>query len=157
MPMKKLKAYIELARIDKPIGIYLLLWPSLLGLFLASLNSNISLKNVLIVILGSLLVRSCGCVINDISDLKIDRLVQRTAGRPLATGECIRGMGILLCSWFTVTFSFNIYQYINNQNINILCSINSAVPTFQKIHSSTPIYYRDYIWLRINNCLLASI
>ena len=84
--MKKLKAYIELARIDKPIGIYLLLWPSLLGLFLASLNSNISLKNVLIVILGSLLVRSCGCVINDISDLKIDRLVQRTAGRPLATG-----------------------------------------------------------------------
>ena len=84
--MKKLKAYIELARIDKPIGIYLLLWPSLLGLFLASLNSNISLKNILIVILGSLLVRSCGCVINDISDLKIDRLVQRTAGRPLATG-----------------------------------------------------------------------
>ena len=79
MTMKKLKAYIELARIDKPIGIYLLLWPSLLGLFLASLNSNISLKNVLIVILGSLLVRSCGCVINDISDLKIDRLFQRTA------------------------------------------------------------------------------
>ena len=84
--MKKLKAYIELARIDKPIGIYLLLWPSLLGLFLAGLNSNISLKNLSIVILGSLLVRSCGCVINDISDSKIDRLVQRTAGRPLATG-----------------------------------------------------------------------
>ena len=84
--MKKLKAYIELARIDKPIGIYLLLWPSLLGLFLAGLNSNISLKNILIVILGSLLVRSCGCVINDISDFKIDKLVQRTAGRPLATG-----------------------------------------------------------------------
>ena len=84
--MKKLKAYIELARIDKPIGIYLLLWPSLLGLFLAGLNSDISLKNIFIVILGSLLVRSCGCVINDISDFKIDKLVQRTAGRPLATG-----------------------------------------------------------------------
>ena len=84
--MKKLKAYIELARIDKPIGIYLLLWPSLLGLFLASLNSNLSLKNILVVILGSVLVRSCGCVINDISDFKIDRLVQRTAGRPLAIG-----------------------------------------------------------------------
>ena len=86
MLMKKLKAYIELARIDKPIGIYLLLWPSLLGLFLAGLNSNISLKNISIVILGSLLVRSCGCVINDIIDSKIDGLVQRTAGRPLATG-----------------------------------------------------------------------
>ena len=84
--MKKLKAYIELARIDKPIGIYLLLWPSLLGLFLAGLNSNISIKNISIVILRSLLVRFCGCVINDISDSKIDRLGQRTAGRPLATG-----------------------------------------------------------------------
>ena len=86
MTMKKLKAYIELARIDKPIGIYLLLWPSVLGLFLAGLNSNLSLKNILIVILGSVLVRSCGCVINDISDYRIDKLVQRTARRPLATG-----------------------------------------------------------------------
>ena len=84
--MKKLKAYIELARIDKPIGIYLLLWPSLLGLFLAGLNSDISLKSIFIVILGSIIVRSCGCVINDISDYKIDRLVKRTARRPLARG-----------------------------------------------------------------------
>ena len=87
MAVNKFKAYIELARLDKPIGIFLLLWPSLLGLFLSGLNSNISLKNILIVILGSLLVRSCGCVINDISDFKIDRLVKRTVGRPLATGE----------------------------------------------------------------------
>ena len=86
MPVKKLSAYIELARLDKPIGIYLLLWPSLLGLFLAGLHSNISLKNILIVIFGSLLVRSCGCVVNDISDYKIDMLVKRTMGRPLATG-----------------------------------------------------------------------
>tara|TARA_B100000575_G_scaffold120478_1_gene95891 strand:- start:2146 stop:2997 length:852 start_codon:yes stop_codon:yes gene_type:complete len=84
--VKKLNSYIELARLDKPIGIYLLLWPSLLGLLLAGLNSNISLKNILIVLLGSMLVRSCGCVINDISDFKIDKLVKRTVGRPLATG-----------------------------------------------------------------------
>ena len=86
MLVKKLNSYIELARLDKPIGIYLLLWPSLLGLLLAGLNSNISLKNILIVLLGSMLVRSCGCVINDISDFKIDKLVKRTVGRPLATG-----------------------------------------------------------------------
>tara|TARA_B100001121_G_scaffold36143_1_gene30754 strand:+ start:35 stop:892 length:858 start_codon:yes stop_codon:yes gene_type:complete len=86
MIVKKLNSYIELARLDKPIGIYLLLWPSLLGLLLAGLNSNISLKNILIVLLGSMLVRSCGCVINDISDFKIDKLVKRTVGRPLATG-----------------------------------------------------------------------
>jgi len=63
-----------------------LLWPSLLGLLLAGLETNIEFKNVLIVILGSILVRSCGCVINDISDYKFDRLVKRTAGRPIATG-----------------------------------------------------------------------
>jgi 4-hydroxybenzoate polyprenyltransferase len=63
-----------------------LLWPSLLGLLLAGLETSIEFKNVLIVILGSILVRSCGCVINDISDYKFDRLVKRTAGRPIATG-----------------------------------------------------------------------
>ena len=85
--MNKLKAYIQLARIDKPIGIYLLLWPSLLGLLLGILQSGFSnIKNFIIVFVGSVLVRSCGCIINDISDYKIDRLVTRTANRPLASG-----------------------------------------------------------------------
>ena len=85
--MNKLKAYIQLARIDKPIGIYLLLWPSLLGLLLGILQSGFSnIKNFIIVFIGSVLVRSCGCIINDISDYKIDRLVTRTANRPLASG-----------------------------------------------------------------------
>ena len=82
----KLKSYIELARIDKPIGIYLLLWPAILGLLLAGTVDEIKIINLLIVIIGSILVRSCGCVINDISDYKIDKLVSRTVGRPLATG-----------------------------------------------------------------------
>ena len=82
----KLKSFIELARIDKPIGIYLLLWPAILGLLLAGTIDEIKIINLLIVIIGSILVRSCGCVINDISDYKIDKLVSRTVGRPLATG-----------------------------------------------------------------------
>ena len=86
MNKNKIQSLIELARLDKPIGIYLLLWPSLLGLILAGINSEISIKSILIVIIGSILVRSCGCVINDISDYKIDRLVSRTALRPLAVG-----------------------------------------------------------------------
>ena len=62
---------IELARLDKPIGIYLLLWPALLGLLLAGIQSeSINFINYIIVIIGSVLVRSCGCVINDISDFK---------------------------------------------------------------------------------------
>ena len=82
----KLKSYIEIARIDKPIGIYLLLWPSVLGLLIAGTINEIKIIDLLIVIIGSILVRSCGCVINDISDYKIDKLVSRTVGRPLATG-----------------------------------------------------------------------
>jgi 4-hydroxybenzoate polyprenyltransferase len=80
----KLKSYIEIARIDKPIGIYLLLWPSVLGLLIAGTINEIKIIDLLIVIIGSILVRSCGCVINDISDYKIDKLVSRTVGRPLS-------------------------------------------------------------------------
>ena len=86
--MRSLMKYIKLSRLDKPIGIYLLLWPSVLGLLLAVLNEGyIDFKNYLIVIAGAILVRSCGCVINDISDHKFDRLVERTKDRPIASGE----------------------------------------------------------------------
>ena len=84
--INKLKSYLELARVDKPIGIYLLLWPSMLGLLIAGTINEIKIIDLLIVVIGSILVRSCGCVINDISDYKIDKLVSRTVGRPLATG-----------------------------------------------------------------------
>ena len=80
----KIISYIELTRLNKPIGIYLLLWPALLGLILSSINTQLTFKNIFIVIFGSILVRSCGCVINDISDYRIDMLVKRTINRPLA-------------------------------------------------------------------------
>ena len=80
----KIIPYIELTRLNKPIGIYLLLWPALLGLILSSINTQLTFKNIFIVIFGSIIVRSCGCVINDISDYRIDMLVKRTVNRPLA-------------------------------------------------------------------------
>ena len=83
----KIRSLYELARLDKPIGIYLLLWPSLLGYVMAGINSDLKLRNLLIVVIGSIIVRSCGCVINDISDYKIDKLVERTLKRPLALGS----------------------------------------------------------------------
>ena len=85
--INKIYSFVEIARLDKPIGIYLLLWPSLLGYVLAGINSELEFKNFLIVVFGSILVRSCGCVINDISDYKIDKLVKRTLNRPLALGS----------------------------------------------------------------------
>ena len=84
----KLMIYFKLARLDRPIGIYLLLWPSLMGLMLGGISSNIyAVKNFFIVLIGAILVRSCGCVINDISDHKFDKLVSRTKDRPIASGQ----------------------------------------------------------------------
>ena len=86
--ISKLMIYLRLARLDKPVGIYLLLWPSLMGLMLGGLNEGyIDFKNYLIVLAGAILARSCGCVINDISDHKFDKLVSRTKDRPIAKGE----------------------------------------------------------------------
>jgi 4-hydroxybenzoate polyprenyltransferase len=84
----KLMIYFKLARLDKPIGTYLLLWPSLMGLMLGGISSNIyAVKNFFIVLIGAILVRSCGCVINDISDHRFDKLVSRTKDRPIASGQ----------------------------------------------------------------------
>jgi 4-hydroxybenzoate polyprenyltransferase len=83
--LQRLTFYKQLMRTDKPIGTLLLLWPTLWGLLLAS-GGNPSIKNIVIFCLGCWLMRSAGCVINDFADRKIDGSVERTQGRPLATG-----------------------------------------------------------------------
>ena len=83
---KKLDAYERLMRLDKPIGILLLLWPTLWALWIASRGMPDWIA-LLIFITGTVLMRSIGCVMNDIADRKYDGLVERTKNRPLATGE----------------------------------------------------------------------
>ena len=83
---KKLDAYERLMRLDKPIGILLLLWPTLWALWLASRGIP-DWITLLIFVTGTVLMRSAGCVMNDIADRKLDGLVERTKNRPLATGE----------------------------------------------------------------------
>lgn len=80
--MNKIMAIIELMRLNKPIGIYLLLWPALLALVIST-NGNFEYSHLLIVITGSILVRSAGCVINDIWDQDLDGGVERTKTRPI--------------------------------------------------------------------------
>jgi len=76
--------FIRLMRLDKPIGIFLLLWPTLWALFIAS-NGLPTIKHLTIFILGTVLMRSAGCVVNDILDRKFDSHVTRTKLRPLAS------------------------------------------------------------------------
>ena len=81
-----MNAYIRLMRLNKPIGIYLLLWPTYWALFLSAKGwPDIDL--LIIFTLGVLVMRSAGCVINDYADRNIDQNIARTKDRPLITGE----------------------------------------------------------------------
>jgi 4-hydroxybenzoate polyprenyltransferase len=84
--MNKLALYIRLVRLDKPIGTVLLLWPTLSAMWLAS-NGVPDWKLLLIFSLGTLLMRSAGCAINDYADQDIDKFVKRTAQRPITSGR----------------------------------------------------------------------
>lgn len=108
---KKLDAYERLMRLDKPIGILLLLWPTLWALWLASRGIP-DWITLLIFITGTVLMRSAGCVMNDIADRNYDGLVERTKNRPLATGEVsvkeayLLAFGLALMA-FTLVLLFN--------------------------------------------------
>ena len=78
--------FIQLTRMDKPIGIYLLLWPTLWALWVAAKGVP-SLGNLVIFVLGVILTRAGGCVINDFADRKVDGHVKRTEQRPMASGK----------------------------------------------------------------------
>jgi 4-hydroxybenzoate polyprenyltransferase len=87
--------YWRLMRLHRPIGIWLLLWPTLWALWIASAGRP-DAKVFSILVLGTIVVRSAGCVINDFVDRKIDPHVARTADRPLATGEVAPVEALLL-------------------------------------------------------------
>jgi len=82
----KLQLYARLVRLDKPIGSLLLLWPTLCALWLAS-NGHPDPLLVVIFSIGTVLMRSAGCAINDFADRDFDRHVKRTAERPLTSGQ----------------------------------------------------------------------
>jgi len=88
--MERLKIIIQLTRLNKPIGFMLLFWPSLWGLTLGYyFNSQTTLyfKYIVLFFLGSVLMRSAGCIFNDIVDKDFDKKVERTKNRPIASGK----------------------------------------------------------------------
>ena len=115
----KLPAFVQLTRLDRPIGILLLLWPTIGALWIAA-EGFPSLSLLLIFSFGTAVMRSAGCCINDYADYKIDGHVDRTVDRPLARGILTRkdamacfmflsAIGfflVLLTNWTTVLLSF---------------------------------------------------
>src|SRR6185437_12742286 len=80
------RPYLLLARLDRPIGAWLLFLPGLWGILLARASVAESIRLIVLFGIGSVVMRSAGCVVNDLWDRDIDRKVARTAGRPLASG-----------------------------------------------------------------------
>jgi 4-hydroxybenzoate polyprenyltransferase len=116
---ERIPHYIKLMRFDRPIGTYLVLWPTLWALWLAA-DGLPPIGTLLIFICGVVLMRTAGCVINDYADRNIDGHVERTKGRPLATGAvsekealwlfagmCVSAFAlVLLTNQLTVLLSF---------------------------------------------------
>jgi len=92
---ERLKLYVQLTRLNRPIGILLLLWPTLWGVWISGLGHP-SWEVVLIFVLGTVLMRSAGCAINDYADRDIDKHVNRTRERPVTSGRVSPREAILL-------------------------------------------------------------
>ena len=118
--MKNLKLFIELTRLDKPIGYMLLFWPCVWGLTLVyDFNSEINtyFKYLIFFLLGSILMRSAGCIINDIADKKFDQKVERTKNRPIASEKISIKLALLyalvLCFCaFLILINFNLFTIV---------------------------------------------
>lgn len=95
--MNRVALYYRLVRLDKPIGILLLLWPTLIALWLAS-NGKPDWTLLAIFTLGTALMRSAGCAINDFADRDIDKHVKRTAERPLTSGQIAAWEAVLVAA-----------------------------------------------------------
>jgi 4-hydroxybenzoate polyprenyltransferase len=125
-------------RLHRPIGIWLLLWPTLWALWIASAGRP-DAKVFLILVLGTIVVRSAGCVINDFADRKIDPHVARTADRPLATGEVAPAEALLL---FGALMLIALGLVLNLNRLTVTFALAGALLTvlypFTKRFLSTP-------------------
>ena len=118
--MEKLHLFIQLTRLSKPIGYLLLFWPCAWGISLASYfvgETTLFLKHILLFFIGSVLMRSAGCIFNDIVDKDFDKKVQRTKLRPIALGKIKIAEAyiyvVLICLLsFLVLIQFNLLTII---------------------------------------------
>ena len=104
--------YLLLARVDRPIGIWLLFLPGLWGILLARVPTTETIRLVSLFAFGSVVMRAAGCVVNDLWDRDIDRKVVRTAGRPLASGalrprHALTFLAVLLLAGLAVLLQLN--------------------------------------------------
>ena len=128
--MKQLNLFVELTRLKKPIGFMLLFWPCAWGLTLAydfSNNVNNYFIYLILFFLGSVLMRSAGCIVNDIYDKEFDKKVERTKDRPIASGQVSINLGIF---YTIVLCSFAFLILVNFNNLTIILALGSMPLAF---------------------------
>ena len=131
-------AYARLMRLDKPVGIYLLLWPTLWALLMAGQGFP-PLDISIIFVAGVIVMRSAGCVINDYADRKVDGSVKRTAQRPLATGEVTAKQALQLFAAL-IAMAFVLVLFLNWQTIalSVVALLLASFYPFMKRYTHLP-------------------
>ncbi len=134
----RIRAYLSLTRMDRPIGIWLLMWPMLWALWFAA-DGIPSLKVLVIFVLGTILTRSAGCAINDYADRNFDAHVARTSNRPLATGE-IKPFEALLIAAVLMLLAFALVLQTNTLTIrlSVVALVLAAAYPFAKRYTHLP-------------------
>ena len=125
--MKHLNLFIELTRLNNPIGYMLLFWPCLWGLTLVyDFNGEIItyFKYLTLFFLGSIIMRSAGCIVNDITDKEFDKKVQRTKNRPVASGK----ISVKLAWSYTLTLCFFAFLILINFNLFTIILAIGSIP-----------------------------
>ena len=125
--MKHLNLFIELTRLNNPIGYMLLFWPCLWGLTLVyDFNGEIItyFKYLTLFFLGSIIMRSAGCIVNDIADKEFDKKVQRTKNRPVASGK----ISVKLAWSYTLTLCFFAFLILINFNLFTIILAIGSIP-----------------------------
>ena len=128
--MSQFKIFIELTRLNKPIGIMLLFWPCSWSLaYSYSINSNLNLflYYLLLFFLGSVLMRSAGCIVNDIVDKDFDKKVKRTKKRPLATKKISTKLASVYALSLCIIAFFILIQF---NKLTIFLGMASMIPAF---------------------------
>ena len=139
--LSKLKLYARLVRLDKPIGSLLLLWPTLSALWLAS-NGHPDPMLVAIFSIGTVLMRSAGCAINDFADRDFDKHVKRTAERPLTSGQIAAWEAVAVAVVFAL-ISFALILPLNTltQQLSVLAVIVAGTYPYFKRFFALPQAY----------------
>ncbi len=128
--MNQFKLFIELTRLKKPIGFMLLFWPCAWGLTLAyDFNNSLNTYFIYLILffLGSVLMRSAGCIVNDILDRKFDKKVLRTKNRPIASGKISVHLGMLYAAFLCL---LALIVLINFNTITIILALSSMPLAF---------------------------